>query len=127
MVLAGKLKIDSSQEKYASNFKQNVIEVVKQIPYGRVTTYGTIAAIAGLPRGARLVGGILHYSSEQNKLPWHRVINRVGFISTRCEDHTRFEQKEMLEEEGIEVNEDFMIDLEKFGWFGDEENKPTFK
>lgn len=119
MPLIGKLKLDSSP-KHSANFKQNVIEIIKQVPYGRVTTYGTIAILAGLPRGARLVGGVLHYNSEQFKLPWHRVINRHGFISTICADHTKLEQKEMLELEGIEVSDDFMINLENYGWWGKE-------
>jgi methylated-DNA-protein-cysteine methyltransferase-like protein len=124
MALIGRVKINSVPAKKSTNFKQTVIEIAQQIPRGRVTTYGTIAVLAGLPRGARLVGGILHYNSEQFNLPWQRVINRNGFISTRCEDHTRVEQKELLEAEGIEVGEDFMIDLQKFGWFGaTDENK----
>ena len=118
MPLIGKLKIDP-QVRHSANFKQNVIDIIKQIPSGRVTTYGTIAVMAGLPRGARLVGGILHYNSEKFSLPWHRVINRHGFISTICDDHTKLEQKEMLQEEGIEVSQDFMIDLEHYGWFGE--------
>jgi len=118
MVLIGKLKV-AIPVKRNSNFLQNVIEITKQIPHGRVTTYGTIAILAGVPRGARLVGGILHYNSNKYNLPWQRVINRNGFISTRCEDHTRIEQKQMLEEEGIVVSEDFVIDLDKYGWFGE--------
>lgn len=122
MTLVGRLRTNAPIKK-SSNFKQNVIEIAKQIPQGKVTTYGTIAVLAGLPRGARLVGGILHYSSKEFDLPWQRVINRHGFISTRCEDHTRVEQKQMLEDEGIEVSDDFMVDLEKFGWFGDENRR----
>lgn len=99
------------------NFKEKVIQIVKKIPQGKVTTYGTIATLAGIPRGARLVGGILHYNSDKEKLAWYRVINRHGFISTLCPDHTKLEQKALLESEGIEVSEDFMIDLDKYGWF----------
>ncbi len=117
MVLIGKLKFDPLSKRN-SNFLQDVIGITKQIPYGKVTTYGTIAVLAGVPRGARLVGGVLHFNSQKYDLPWHRVINRQGFISTRCEDHTRLEQKEMLEDEGIEVSSDFMIDLDRYGWFG---------
>lgn len=101
-----------------SSFKEKVISVIKSIPYGRVTNYGTIATLAGVPRGARLVGGILHYNSEKNNLAWYRVINRHGFISTICFDHTKDEQKALLESEGIEVSEEFMVDLEKYGWWG---------
>lgn len=98
------------------NFKDRVIQIVRKIPYGKVTTYGTVATLAGLPRGARLVGGILHFNI--NAGPWHRVINRHGFISTKCLDHPKALQKALLEQEGIEVSDDFMINLQKYGWWG---------
>lgn len=100
------------------SFKDRVIQIVKKIPYGRVTTYGTAATLAGLPRGARLVGGILHYHFEKHNLAWYRVINRQGFISIKCMDHPKNLQKALLEQEGIEVSADFMVDLQKYGWFG---------
>ncbi len=98
------------------NFKDCVIEIVKKIPYGRVSTYGTVAVLAGLPRGARLVGGILHFNTLD--VPWHRVINRHGFISTKCLEHPKLAQKALLEQESIEVTADFMINLDRYGWFG---------
>lgn len=98
------------------NFKEKVLEIVKKIPYGRVSTYGTVAVLTGVPRGARLVGGVLHFNIED--APWHRVINRHGFISTRCLDHPKTLQKALLEQEGIEVSDDFMVDLDRYGWFG---------
>lgn len=100
------------------NFKAQVIEIVNRIPYGRVTTYGTIATLAGIPRGGRLVGGILH--NLGNQLPWHRVINRLGFISIKSLDHPKQLQKALLEQEGIEVSTDFMINLGRYGWFGEQ-------
>lgn len=100
------------------DFKDRVIKIVKQIPYGKVSTYGTIATLAGLPRGARLVGGILHANSEKLSLPWQRIINRHGFISTKCLEHPKQLQKVLLEQEGIEVTPDFMVDLKKYGWWG---------
>ena len=100
------------------NFKDKVKDVVRQIPYGKVTTYGTIATLAGLPRGARFVGGLLHFQGED--LPWQRIINRQGFISTKCLEHPKALQKVLLEQEGVEVSKDFMVDLKKYGWFGKE-------
>lgn len=100
-------------------FKDRVIAVIKQIPAGKATTYGTVAALAGLPRGGRLVGGILHHCSEKENLPWQRVINREGFISTRCMEHPRRAQKALLEQEGVKVSADFMVDLKKYGWWGE--------
>ncbi|OGE36322.1 hypothetical protein A3B45_02350 [Candidatus Daviesbacteria bacterium RIFCSPLOWO2_01_FULL_39_12] len=98
------------------SFKDKVIQIVKKIPYGKVTTYGTVAILAGVPRGARLVGGVLHFNIDD--APWQRVINRHGFISTKCLEHPKQLQKVLLEQEGIEVSEDFMVDLQKYGWFG---------
>lgn len=97
-------------------FKNKVIEIVKKIPSGRVSTYGAVATLAGIPRGGRLVGGVLHFNIDD--APWHRVVNRYGFISTKCLDHPKKLQKALLEEEGIEVSKDFMVNLEKYGWFG---------
>ena len=98
------------------NFKDQVIQMVKKIPLGKVTTYGTIATLAGVPRGARLVGGVLHFNIAD--APWYRVIYRQGFISTKCLEHPKQLQKILLEQEGIEVSGDFMINLQKYGWFG---------
>ena len=100
------------------NFKDRAIKIIRQIPKGRVTTYGTIATLAGLPRGGRLVGGVLHFNTEGEDLPWQRIINRHGFISTKCLEHPKVLQKALLEDEGIEVSSDFMVDLKKYGWFG---------
>ena len=100
------------------SFKDSVIKICKQIPYGKVTTYGTIATLAGSPRAAREVGYILHSSSEKNNLPWQRVINKKGFISIRASDYPKELQKAMLEDEGVEVSKDFMVDLDKYGWWG---------
>lgn len=99
-------------------FQDKVIEIVKSIPYGKVTTYGTVSLMAGLPKGARLVGGIVHFASEKMDLPWHRVINREGYLSIRCLDHPKELQKAMLEQENIAVSKDFIVDLKKYGWFG---------
>lgn len=97
-------------------FKEKVIRIVNSIPCGKVTTYGTVATLAGIPRGGRLVGGILHYTDDNS--PWHRVVNRHGFISTKCLDHPKKLQKALLEQEDIAVSQDFMINLRKYGWYG---------
>lgn len=106
------------------SFKDSVIEIIKRIPYGHVTTYGTVATLAGSPRSAREVGYLLHSLTEKHNLPWQRVINKKGYISIRGNDvNMKNLQKSLLEEEGVAVSEDFMIDLKKYGWWGsDEEN-----
>lgn len=82
-------------------FTEDVIEIIKMIPSGKVMTYGQIAAYAGLPRGARQVSRILHSMSEKYGLPWHRVINSKGGISLTGE--AGYIQGQMLANEGIEV------------------------
>ncbi len=97
-----------------ASFSKRVISIVNKIPVGKVTTYGTIATMAGIPRAARLVGGILH--AKETEISWQRVVNRHGFISTKCLEFPKPLQKALLEQEGIEVSKDFMIDLTKYGW-----------
>lgn len=117
----------SVKDRFSSgqNFKDKVIKIVKEIPYGRVTTYGTISTLAGIPRGARIVGGILHL--EEDRLPWHRVVNRHGFISNKCLDFPKTLQKVLLEQEGVEVSKDFVIDLGRYGWWGEEKTMDSCK
>lgn len=96
------------------NFKEKVLQIIQAIPQGKVTTYGTVATLAGIPRGGRIVGGILHFAGED--FPWQRVVNRHGFISTRCLDHPKALQKALLEQEGVEVSAEFVVNLNKYGW-----------
>jgi len=97
-------------------FREQVIQIVKKIPVGRVSTYGTVALLAGSPRAARVVAGVLH--QEEDFLPWQRIINRHGYISIRGCKYDKNFQKKLLESEGIEVSKDFMVDLKKYGWWG---------
>ncbi len=84
----------------AEPFTEKVIEILKKIPEGKVTSYGAVAACAGSPRSARQVVRILHSSSEKYNLPWHRVINSRGYIAIK--DPEGFaEQKALLEMEGV--------------------------
>ena len=94
-------------------FTQRVIEIIKQIPAGRVMTYGQIAKLAGSPRGARQVVRILHSMSEKHNLPWHRVINSKGQLGLR-EDESVNVQKLSLEMEGVEFTNRFQIDLARY-------------
>ncbi|ANS77313.1 DNA methyltransferase [Paenibacillus yonginensis] len=94
-------------------FTQQVISIIKQIPEGRVMTYGQIAALAGSPRAARQVVRILHSSSRKHQLPWHRVVNAKGEIGLQDEE-SRFMQRMMLEQEGVEFGLGERINLEIF-------------
>ncbi|UCG91612.1 MAG: MGMT family protein [candidate division WOR-3 bacterium] len=97
------------------SFYQRVIDIIKKVPYGKVATYGQIAAYAGNPRAARQVSYILHSSSGKENLPWHRVINSKGGISLRRR-HGYELQKQLLKKEGIKFTKNDTVDLEKFLW-----------
>ena len=95
-------------------FQQRIWQIVAAIPYGKITTYGDVARLAGSPRAARQVGGVLKRLPAGSQLPWHRVINRHGQISLTGDD--LFRQRDALEAEGIEVTDDGHIALDKYRW-----------
>jgi methylated-DNA-protein-cysteine methyltransferase related protein len=94
-------------------FTERAIEVIKQIPAGKVMTYGQVARIAGSPRGARQVVRILHSLSRAQALPWHRVINAKGEIAFQEEEPLMIQKME-LEAEGIEFVNERKIDLKVY-------------
>ncbi len=98
-----------------SEFTQNIIRIIKNIPVGKVLTYGYIAKLAGNPRAARQVSWILHSSTKKYKLPWHRVINSQGTLSLKSVEDKEY-QKRLLELDNIVVSDDFKIDLEEYMW-----------
>lgn len=96
------------------SFKDRVTTVVAQIPYGRVMTYGQIAAICGQPRAARLVGGIAHFGDDN--LPWQRVVNRHGGLASGYPGG-RQNHKKVLASEGHKFDNKNNVDLsEKLWW-----------
>ena len=100
-----------------SPFKQTVIEIIRMIPEGKVASYGQIALYAGAPRAAREVGWILNGTEGKVDLPWWRVMNKTGYLSIRgTVVHDKHLQKKLLEAEGVEVSEDFELDIEKHRW-----------
>lgn len=96
------------------SFKQRVLQVIAAIPAGSVTTYGDVARLAGSPRAARQVGGLLKRLPADSRLPWHRIINRYGQISLQGGDLLR--QRDALEAEGIEISDDGQVDLARYRW-----------
>ncbi len=94
------------------SFQQRVYQIVAAIPYGHVTTYGEIARLAGSPRAARQVGGVLRRLPAGSKLPWHRVINRKGSISLPGDNLKR--QRDALAAEGIEVSDEGRVSLSRY-------------
>ncbi|MCU0288989.1 MAG: MGMT family protein [Acidobacteria bacterium] len=96
-------------------FSIRVKNFIKGIPRGKVATYGQIASLAGNYRAARQVVRLLHSSSEKDKLPWHRVINKKGEISL-LPGFGFEEQKYLLQQEGIVFDKKNRIDLDRFLW-----------
>ena len=99
------------------NTFEKIYDVVRQIPRGRVATYGQIAMLAGNPHWSQVVGYALHVNPEPGVIPCHRVLNRFGEPSSAFAFGGINEQILLLEEEGVEFV-DGKVDLEKFLWDG---------
>jgi methylated-DNA-protein-cysteine methyltransferase-like protein len=98
-----------------NEFTKNVINIISNIPEGKVLTYGIIASLAGHPNGAKQVTRILHSQTEKHNLPWHRVINSKGKISIK--DPIFYEeQRFLLESEGVIFSKDDRIDFDEYLW-----------
>ncbi len=97
------------------SYFEQVYDVVRCIPHGRVTTYGTIASILALG-SARMVGWALNHSFGELGVPAHRVVNRKGELSGRNHFPTPTTMQELLENEGVKVENDQVVDFEKLFW-----------
>ncbi|WP_100751944.1 DNA base-flipping protein [Vibrio salilacus] len=95
-------------------FLIQIFAVIHQIPFGKVTTYGEIAKMAGYPGYARHVGKALSHLPNGSKLPWFRVINSQGRISLQGQDLNR--QRQALIAEGVAVSPDGKIALRQYQW-----------
>lgn len=100
------------------NFFERVYEAVKQIPEGKVATYGQIALAAGNPRAARQVGYALHVNPEPYVIPCHRVVNRYGRLAPAFAFGGVDVQADLLKKEGVEVKEDNTVDLRRYLYQG---------
>lgn len=100
------------------NSYNKIYNVVRQIPYGRVVTYGQVAEFANLYGKARLVGYALFQVSEpETKIPWHRVVNAKGEISySSLRQGGDYLQRSLLEAEGIEFSAEGKINLARYQW-----------
>jgi methylated-DNA-protein-cysteine methyltransferase related protein len=99
------------------SFFEQVYEVVRQIPKGRVTSYGAIAAFLGTKMSARMVGWAMNGSFHiKPKVPAHRVVNRNGMLSGKAHFATPTLMEELLAKEKIKVKDDVIVDFEKKFW-----------
>ena len=102
-------------ELLSDSFRERVYECVRQIPKGKVSTYGQIAALAGNPRAARAVGNALHVNPDGDGTPCYRVVNSEGKLSGAFAFGGINVQKQRLEADGIEVK-DMKVDIKKYLW-----------
>ena len=100
-----------------NNFFERVYEVTLQIPYGRITSYGAIAKYLGTARSARMVGWALNSCHTSDIfIPAHRVVNRIGLLSGKHHFGNPNIMQQLLENEGIKVENDKIVNFEKYFW-----------
>lgn len=106
---------------FVMNFFQSVYEVVKKIPSGKVASYGQVAMLAGNPRMARQVGWALHVNPCQGEIPCHRVVMKDGSLTKGFAFGGIDIQRAMLQNEGVEVDDDYRVDMKRFMWSAKED------
>jgi methylated-DNA-protein-cysteine methyltransferase related protein len=99
------------------SFFELVFEVARQIPKGRVTTYGAIAAALGAKSSARMVGWAMNLAHNvKPRVPAQRVVNRQGLLTGKMHFATPTQMQELLEKEGVQVKDDRVVEFEKLFW-----------
>jgi len=98
------------------NFFERVYAIAKKIPEGKVTTYGAIAKALGTARSARMVGWAMNASHNNVEIPAHRVVNRNGLLSGKYHFEGSNLMQQLLENEGIKVVDNQILDFEKHFW-----------
>jgi methylated-DNA-protein-cysteine methyltransferase-like protein len=96
-----------------SQFRLDVERLMAKVPYGQVTTYGDLAALAGHPAASRIVGGIAHFGNQE--LPWHRLVNRFGGLAAGFHGG-REVQAQLLEHEGVSITNHIVDNFESLRW-----------
>jgi len=98
------------------NFFERVYAIARQIPEGRVTSYGAIAKALGTARSARMVGWAMNASHNMEDVPAHRVVNRNGVLTGKHHFDGTSLMQQLLESEGVEVLNNQIVDFEKYFW-----------
>ena len=101
------------------SFYDIVYENVRKIPKGKVATYGQIAFMCGSPKASRAVGYALHFNPDPDNIPCFSVVNRFGALAEKFAFGGIEEQKRRLEEDGVEVRDDYTVDLNKYSFVPD--------
>jgi methylated-DNA-protein-cysteine methyltransferase-like protein len=115
--ISGKLKPIRPSGKRDENFFELVFEIARQIPKGRVTSYGAIAACLGTKSSARMVGWAMNGAHRvKPKVPAHRVVNRLGILSGKHHFTPPGNMERLLKKEGIQVKNDQVVDFNKLFW-----------
>src|SRR5690606_22788754 len=96
-----------------NEFRRQVEFFMAQVPTGKVTTYGDLAALAGHPYAARIVGGMAHYGDPA--LPWHRLVNRFGGLASGYHGGRRAQAEHLLAE-GVTCTNDVVDNFEQLRW-----------
>ena len=113
----GRLKSVKPSGKKDESFFELVYEVARQIPKGKVTSYGAIAACLGTKSSARMVGWAMNGAGKvKPKVPAHRVVNRIGMLSGKHHFSPPGSMERSLKKEGIKVKNDKIVDFEKHFW-----------
>ena len=111
------LKTVKPSGKKEESFFEQVYEVARQIPRGRVTSYGAIANCLGTKLSARMVGWAMNGAGKvKPKVPAHRVVNRLGILSGKHHFGEPDAMEKLLKKEGIKVKDDTIIDFQKYFW-----------
>lgn len=99
------------------DFFQDVMDVVRQVPKGRVTSYGAIAKYLGAARSARIVGYCMNNAHVvKPRVPAHRVVNSAGLLTGKHHFATPTRMADLLKKEGVRVRKDQVVDFEKKFW-----------
>ena len=99
------------------DFFQAVFEIVRHIPEGRATNYGSIAKALSTPRSSRMVGWAMNAAGSQKEyVPAHRVVNRIGLLTGKAHFNPPEKMQQLLEKEGIQVKEDKIVNFKEVFW-----------
>jgi methylated-DNA-protein-cysteine methyltransferase-like protein len=98
------------------DFFNQVYELVKLVPKGRVTTYGSIAKALGTAKSSRMVGWAMNASHKDSNVPAHRVVNRNGLLTGKFHFETPNQMQELLEKEGVKIENNQVVNFKELFW-----------